>query len=109
VSGDATHDGVVDGMDFSLGLSACITGPRADTPFCEGPSADLDRDADVDLYDFALMQAADVVPGHFIRVVDCMVGPRPPRDLCACLAVDFDRDGDVDLKDFTEFQAVMAK
>jgi hypothetical protein len=69
----------------------------------------MDRDGDVDLVDFATMQATDVLPEHFERLVGCIAGPEAPRDLCAALAVDFDRDGDVDLKDFVGFQAVMAK
>jgi hypothetical protein len=108
-SGDANHDGKVSVADFLVGFSMDISGPRRATPFCEGPSADLDRDRDVDLHDFALMQAADVLPVHFERLVGCMVGPEPPRDVCAALAIDFDRDGDVDLRDFAGFQAVMAK
>jgi hypothetical protein len=109
ISGDADHDGKVTRDDFAAGFGSGITGPRRGIPFCEGPSADMDRDGDVDLHDFALMQAADVLPEHFIRVAECMAGPEPPRDLCACLAADFDRDGDVDLRDFAGFQAGMAK
>jgi hypothetical protein len=108
-AGDCTHDGVVDWQDFAVGIVRCMTGPRQALAPCDAPSADLDQDGDVDLLDFALMQAADVLPGHFIRVAECMAGPEPPRDLCACLAADFDRDGDVDLRDFAGFQAGMAK
>jgi hypothetical protein len=108
ISGDANHDGRVEDAD-ALWFHIALTGPRAGTPSCEGPGADLDRDSDVDLLDFAVMQAADVLPVHFERLVGCMVGPRPRRDTCASLAIDFDRDGDVDLKDFAGFQAVLAK
>jgi hypothetical protein len=109
VSGDATHDGKISLADFGAGFTIGLTGPRAGIPFCEEPSADLDRDGDVDLYDFALMLAADVLPEHFERQVACITGARPPRDLCASLAMDFDRDGDVDLRDFAGFQAAQAK
>jgi hypothetical protein len=109
ISGDADHDGKVTRDDFAAGFGRGISGPRRGIPFCEGPSADMDRDGDVDLNDFALMQAADVLPEHFRRQVACIAGPREPRDLCARLAVDFDRDGDVDLRDFTGFQAAMTK
>jgi hypothetical protein len=108
ISGDANHDGRVEDTD-ALWFHIALTGPRPGVPFCEGPSADLDRDGDVDIVDFALMQAADVLPAHFERLVDCISGPELPRDPCAALAIDFDRDGDVDLRDFSEFQAVMAK
>jgi hypothetical protein len=55
------------------------------------PSADFDRDGDVDLTDFALFQL-------------CFNGPNlPPGHYCSVRA-DFDDDGDVDLTDFAVFQ-----
>jgi hypothetical protein len=109
VPGDANHDGKLSIADYIDGFRTGVGGPRARIPFCEGPGADMDRDGDVDLNDFALMQAADVLPEHFERQVACITGPEPPRDVCASLAIDFDRDGDVDLEDFAGFQAVVAK
>jgi hypothetical protein len=109
VPGDANHDGKTSATDFMAGFAVGVSGPRQGIPFCEGPSADMDHDGDVDLADFAMMQAADVLAEHFERLVGCISGPQLPRDLCASLAIDFDRDGDVDLKDFVGFQAVMGK
>ncbi len=54
-------------------------------------AADLDRDGDVDLDDFAVFQLCFAGPNRAFR--------------SECDVVDFDRDGDVDLSDFAVFQA----
>jgi len=56
-------------------------------------SGDFDRDGDVDLGDFALLQM-------------CFNGPnRPPALPCECPDADLDDDKDVDLADFGTFQS----
>jgi formylglycine-generating enzyme required for sulfatase activity len=72
----------VDVADMSFGLRVL----RVD-----GPSADFDHDADVDLVDFAFFQA-------------CFNGPNCAPAGAGCGGADLDRDGDVDLADFAVFQ-----
>lgn len=51
--GDINEDGVIDLRDYAR-FHECMTGPNAPVrPSCE--SADLDRDTDADLHDFALL------------------------------------------------------
>jgi hypothetical protein len=51
--GDINEDGVIDMNDYAL-FHECMTGPGAPVRLsCE--SADLDRDTDADLHDFALL------------------------------------------------------
>ncbi len=58
---------------------------------CNEPPVDLDGDGDVDLNDFASLQA-------------CFNGPNRPVS-AGCLCADGDGDADVDLTDFARFQA----
>jgi hypothetical protein len=60
VTGDLNWDDVV-GTDDMLLFSACLTGPEvACDPECT--CADLDRDNDADLFDFAVFQRAFTGP-----------------------------------------------
>ena len=53
--GDLNHDGHIDVMDFAL-FELCLTGPAVAATSCCGPS-DFESDGDVDLADFAALQA----------------------------------------------------
>lgn len=53
-------------------------------------AADLDRDGDVDLDDFAILSS-------------CLLGPESPA-VGSCVSADLDFDGDVDIADFASYQ-----
>ena len=73
----------------NLGLGPGIELVRVESPV--PPSADFDRDGDVDLGDFAFFQF-------------CFNGPNRASAQPSCAQADFDSDSDVDLSDFGFFQ-----
>jgi hypothetical protein len=87
---DGDNDGVIDAQDACpntiLMASVDAVGCPPECPF------DLERDGDVDLSDFALLEP-------------CTSGPAAPHDGSpTCIDADVDVDGDVDLVDFAAFQ-----
>ncbi|MFQ5489129.1 MAG: dockerin type I domain-containing protein [Phycisphaerae bacterium] len=119
-AGDFNLDNDSDLNDYQQ-FPACITGPQlgpAD-PACD--AADSDFDQDVDLEDFARVQALlpGVFPigdfdhsgvldlGDFDRLICCYAGPGSTGG-CGCLDTDLTDDNRVDLQDAALFMAAFS-
>ncbi|MCP4592564.1 MAG: hypothetical protein GY842_17670 [bacterium] len=86
-SGDCNSNGAPDECDTAWATSPdCNTNSVPDE--CETLDRGLDLDGDLDLADFARLQA-------------CFTGPGPASLPAACCIYDFEPDGDVDLDDYT--------
>jgi len=91
---DTDADGVGDACDL---CPQTLPGEPVDPEGCPaGVPGDLDRDGDVDAWDFALWHP-------------CMTAPGVPHNGSAnCVRADHDRDGDVDQLDFGVFQRCLS-
>ncbi len=89
---DSDGDGVGDACDL---CPATPPGAPVAVNGCSAPRPDIDRDGDVDLDDFALLQM-------------CFSGPGVTQDLPACLPARIDGDADVDSTDVAILRACLS-